>query len=77
VGTVIASIVMSVVRGGASTLIVCFADSPECLQENHPKLTLELIDAWAASFPDTIQKSTFFVPTAQPVNTTEDTIVYP
>jgi hypothetical protein len=68
---------MSVVRGGASTLIVCFADSPERLQENHPELTLELIDAWSTAFPETIQKSSFGLPTAEPVNTTAESVVCP
>jgi hypothetical protein len=68
---------MSVVRGGASTLIVCFADSPARLEENHPELTLELIDAWATAFPETIQNSSFYPPMAEPVTTTEECVVYP
>jgi hypothetical protein len=70
IGAVIASVMMSVVRGGANTLIVCFADSPARLEENHPELTLEMIDAWSTAFPDTIRKSTFVPPTAEPVTTT-------
>ena len=77
-GAIIASVMMSVVRGGVNTLIVCFADSPVRLQENHPELTLELLDAWATAFPATIQKSSFaLLPTAEPVDTTTESIVYP
>lgn len=47
---------MSVVRGAANTLIVCFADSPGRLGENHPELTTEIVDAWAAAFPSSVQK---------------------
>lgn len=47
---------MSVVRGGVNTLIVCFADSPSLLEENHPELTQEIVTAWAEAFPETISK---------------------
>jgi hypothetical protein len=77
-GAVIASVMMSVVRGGVNTLIVCFADSPARLQENHPELTLELLDAWAKAFPATIQKSSYVpLPTAEPVDTITESIAYP
>jgi len=58
---------MSVIQGGLNTLVVCFADSPALLEENHPELTQEMIDAWAESFPQLIQKSAFAPPMAEPV----------
>ena len=55
---------MSVVQGGMNTLIVCFADFPSQLEENHPELTRELIEAWAQAFPDAISKNVLDPPTA-------------
>ncbi len=55
---------MSVVRGGVNTLIVCFADSPSQLEENHPDLTQEIVNAWAEAFPETISKHALAPPTA-------------
>lgn len=75
-GTVTASIMMSVVRGGLNTLIVCFADSPALLEENRPELTKELIDAWAESFPEIIHKSAFEPPTAEPVASVAAMLAY-
>lgn len=60
---------MSVVRGGLNTLVVCFADAPAQLEENHPELTQEMIEAWAKSFPELIQPTAFEPPTAEPVAT--------
>ena len=59
---------MSVVQGGMNTLIVCFADSPAQLEENHPELTREIVQAWAQAFPDTISKTVLEPPTAVATN---------
>lgn len=63
-GSITASVMMSVVRGGMNTLIVCFADSPAQLEENHPELTREIVQAWAQAFPETISKNVLEPPTA-------------
>eukprot|EP00934_Nitzschia_sp_Nitz4_P003490 Nitzschia sp. Nitz4//scaffold10_size219509//182653//184590//NITZ4_001458-RA/size219509-augustus-gene-0.254-mRNA-1//1//CDS//3329533010//3480//frame0 len=67
VGTLVSAVMMSVLRGGVNTLIVCFADAPDKLQENHPELTREMINAWAEAFPSTICKDSFEAPTAEPI----------
>jgi hypothetical protein len=33
-------------------LVVCFADDPAKLEDNHPELTLRMAQAWGAAFPD-------------------------
>jgi hypothetical protein len=62
IGAIVTSVLMSVVHGAVNTLIVCFADSPARLAEEHPELTLEITDAWAEAFPETIQRNTFLQP---------------
>lgn len=61
---------MSVVRGGVNTLIVCFADSPARLEEEHPQLTREIIHAWSGAFPEIIQRNSFH----QPVSTADELV---
>ena len=60
IGAIVTSVLMSVVHGAVNTLIVCFADSPARLEEEHPELTLEITDAWAKAFPETIQRRNTF-----------------
>jgi hypothetical protein len=52
VGITVSSVMMNVVRGAVNTLIVCFADDPSKLEDNHPELTHRMSQAWAAAFPD-------------------------
>lgn len=42
---------MSVVRGAVNTLIVCWADSPARMEENHPEATKDMAEAWTSVFP--------------------------
>jgi hypothetical protein len=42
---------MNVIKGAVNTLIVCWADAPSKLQENHPELTQEMLEAWCLTFP--------------------------
>mmetsp|Transcript_19664 Transcript_19664/g.28422 ORF Transcript_19664/g.28422 Transcript_19664/m.28422 type:complete len:249 (-) Transcript_19664:234-980(-) len=50
-GIAISSVIINVVKGAVNTLIVCFADSPAKLEDNHPELTQQLMNAWASAFP--------------------------
>ena len=70
-GAMASSVMMSVVRGGVNTLIVCFADSPARMEEEHPQLTKEILEAWAKAFPSTFpcQINSLTPPTAEPVTT--------
>jgi hypothetical protein len=43
---------MNVIKGAVNTLIVCWADSPSKMEENHPKLMKELHTAWSSVFPE-------------------------
>jgi hypothetical protein len=43
---------MNVIKGAVNTLIVCWADAPSKLQENHPELTQEMLEAWCLIFPN-------------------------
>lgn len=52
VGTAVSSVITNVIRGAVNTLIVCFADDPAKLEDNHPELTLKMVHAWSAAFPD-------------------------
>lgn len=47
----ISSVIMNVVKGAVNTLVVCFADSPKKLEDNHPELTQYLMSAWKSAFP--------------------------
>lgn len=52
VGMAVSGVMMNVVRGAVNTLIVCFADDPAKLEENHPSLTHQMAQAWNAAFPE-------------------------
>ena len=43
---------MNVIKGAVNTLIVCWADAPSKLQENHPELAQEMLEAWCLIFPN-------------------------
>lgn len=63
---------MSVVRGAVNTLIVCWADSPARLEENHPDATKDMAEAWTAVFPQVRVglSSSMALPVGRPVDTT-------
>jgi hypothetical protein len=52
VGIAMASVIMSVVRGAINTLIVCYADAPGKLEDNHPEETAKLSKAWSSIHPN-------------------------
>lgn len=52
VGAVVCSILMSVVSSAVNTVIVCFAESPNEFETNHPALSQEMRSSWAQSYPD-------------------------
>jgi len=42
---------MSVIQGAVDTVIVCYADNPQKLLENHPEDTTKMTEAWTKVFP--------------------------
>ena len=52
VGYVMGSILMSVVSSAVNTVIVCFAESPNEFQNNHPDLSNEMRLAWRSAWPN-------------------------
>ena len=65
---VVSAVTLSVVRGAVNTMIVCFADSPLRMEENHPELIQEVVTAWSDAFPETISKHSFEPPTAEDIS---------
>jgi len=51
VGFVISSILMSVIASATNTVIVCYAESPNEFQTNHPVLSSEMRLAWRQAWP--------------------------
>jgi hypothetical protein len=51
IGYIVSAVMVNVIQGAVNTLIVCWADSPSRLEENHPELAQEMRDAWRAAFP--------------------------
>mmetsp|Transcript_4365 Transcript_4365/g.6522 ORF Transcript_4365/g.6522 Transcript_4365/m.6522 type:complete len:485 (-) Transcript_4365:41-1495(-) len=51
IGLVISSIMLSVVDSSVNTVLVSFAEAPEEFQQNHPKLSGEMRDAWRVVYP--------------------------
>lgn len=45
---------MNVIKGAVNSLIVCFADAPAKLEENHPHDCRELAETWSAVFPEVL-----------------------
>jgi hypothetical protein len=43
---------MNVIKGAVNTLIVCFADAPAKLEDNHPQTVRDLTETWSSVFPD-------------------------
>lgn len=60
---------MSVVRGAVNTLIVCWADSPARMEENHPEATKDMAETWTSVFPEARVglSSTMALPVGSPV----------
>jgi hypothetical protein len=54
---------MNVIKGAVNTLIVCWADSPEVFEMNHPTHTKEMVDSWRSAFPEaTVQLTPAYIP---------------
>jgi len=51
-GLFIACVMTNVIKGAVNTVVVCYADSPAMLEQNHPALTYEMATSWVAVFPD-------------------------
>ena len=43
---------MSVIQGAVQTVIVCYADNPKKLLENHREDTTKMTEAWMSVYPD-------------------------
>lgn len=52
VGLVFSSILMSVVSSAVNTVIVCFAESPNEFEANHPDLSREMRSSWMQAWPE-------------------------
>lgn len=52
VGIFISSIMMNVLKGAVNTVIVCYADGPQKLEQNHPQMTYNMAKNWVSVFPE-------------------------
>jgi len=52
IGLIFSSILMSVVGSAVDTVIVCYAESPQEFEANHPALSGEMRSAWMQAWPD-------------------------
>ena len=50
IGLWVASVMTNVIKGAVNTLIVCWADSPNAMEAQHPDLTRELSSTWRHAF---------------------------
>jgi hypothetical protein len=52
-GMMLSSIQLQVVTSAVETVVVCFAEAPSALLENHPpELSGRMIQAWRVAYPD-------------------------
>jgi len=54
IGIAVSSVMMNVIKGAVNTLIVCYADAPAKLEENHPQKVRELAETWSSVFTDVV-----------------------
>ena len=52
VGIFTSSIMMNVLKGAVNTIIVCYADGPQKLEQNHPQMTYNMAKSWVSVFPE-------------------------
>lgn len=45
---------MNVIKGAVNTLIVCYADAPAKLENNHPQTVRNLAETWSSVFPEVV-----------------------
>jgi len=51
-GLWVGGVMVNVVLGSVNTLVVCWAESPSKLQQNHPEAARDMTLAWNKAFPD-------------------------
>ena len=51
VGFIVSVYMMSIVQGAVKAIIVCYADHPQKLHENHPEDTTKLTESIAIAYP--------------------------
>lgn len=52
VGTVVSRMILGVVMSACDTVLVCFAEAPRELEQNHPGIHRSLIQAWQQVYPE-------------------------
>jgi hypothetical protein len=55
-GVVLSNILFSIVTGSVDTVVICFAGSPDELEENHPAESQDIRAAWKEAWPGTIDR---------------------
>jgi len=51
-GALLSSVVLKVVSSAVETVIVCFAENPNALRENHPEHSRSMTQAWRKVYPE-------------------------
>lgn len=52
-GMVLSNILLQLVTSAVQTVVVCFAEAPSELQQNHPpELSSRMIEAWRSAYPN-------------------------
>lgn len=52
-GLILSNVQFQVVNSAVATIVVCFAEAPSALVENHPpEVSSRLIRAWRQAYPD-------------------------
>jgi Plasma-membrane choline transporter len=52
VGTVVSRMILGVIMSACDTVLVCFAEAPRELEQNHPGIHRTLIQAWQQVYPE-------------------------
>ena len=50
-GIAISDVVLQVVSSAVNTVVVCFAEAPNELRQNHPESSDRLLQAWRTAYP--------------------------
>ena len=53
-GTILSGIMLSVLGSSVDAIIVCYAEAPAELRENHPAIHAEMEATWAETWPDVV-----------------------
>jgi len=54
VGTVLSSILFSIINSSVNAIIVCFAGSPVEFEQNHKQLSHDMISTWRQVWPGSV-----------------------